>query len=68
MIALALAVVLFLIAALHLYWVVVGVGIGAGVPTRADGTPAMRPGRLSTFAVAAALIFAACIVLGRRGQ
>jgi len=60
-----LATVFALIAALHLYWTVRGVGTGAGVPSRADGTPVIRPGRLASFAVTAACILAALIVLGR---
>ncbi len=60
-----LSSVLSLIAALHLYWAVRGVGTGAGVPSRADGTPVMRPGRLSALAVAAALVTASLLLLGQ---
>lgn len=65
--AVTLSSVLFLIAALHLYWAIRGVGAGAGVPSRPDGTPAMRPGRLAALAVAAALSLAGLIILGRAG-
>lgn len=66
-IALTLAVVLGLISLLHLYWMVRGVGTGAGVPSTADGKPVIRPGRLASAAVAAALALAAMLVLGRSG-
>jgi hypothetical protein len=60
-----LSSLLFAIAALHGYWAVRGVGTGAGVPSKDDGTPAMRPGRLAALAVAAALVAAGLILLGR---
>jgi hypothetical protein len=63
--AVASSSLLFLAAALHLYWAVRGVGTGAGVPSREDGTPAMRPGRLAALGVALALSIAALILLGR---
>ena len=65
--AIALSGVLYLVAALHPYWAIRGVGTGAGVPSRPDGTPAMRPGRLAALAVAAALTLAGTIILGRSG-
>lgn len=65
--AVAVSGVLFLIAALHAFWAVTGVGTGAGVPSRPDGTPAMRPGRLAALAVATALVTAGLILLGRAG-
>lgn len=64
-IALALAVVLTGISLLHVYWAMTGVGGSAGVPSRTDGKPVFRPGPIATLAVAAALAFAAIIVLGR---
>lgn len=63
--ALVVSSVLFSIAALHAFWAIRGVGTGAGVPSRADGTPAMRPGRLAALAVAVALLAAGLLLLGR---
>ena len=64
-VAAGVACVLLLLAALHMYWVVRGVGTGAGVPSRVDGTPAMRPGRMASLAVTLALTLAATLVLSR---
>lgn len=63
-IALCLTLVLLGLAAVHVYWAVRGVGTTAGVPSRADGTPLFRPGRISTLGVAVALGTAAFLVAG----
>ena len=60
-----LAGTLSILALLHLYWMVRGVGASAAVPSHPDGTPLFRPGRFSSFMVAAALLLAATIVLGQ---
>jgi hypothetical protein len=70
MVALALTAVFGALAALHVYWAArgsSGADGGGAVPTRSDGTPLFRPGRVSTLAVAAALGIAALVVLGRSG-
>ena len=64
-VALLLATVLCSIAVLHVYWAVLGVGAGSAVPSRADGTPLFRPGRVATLLVAAALLLASVIVLAK---
>jgi hypothetical protein len=60
-----LTLVLLSLAAVHVYWAVRGVGTTAGVPSRRDGTPVFRPGRIATLGVAAALSIAALLVAGR---
>jgi|CXWL01.1.fsa_nt_gi hypothetical protein len=64
-IAPVLATILVILALLHLYWMVRGVGAGAAVPSHPDGTPLFQPGRVASLLVAAALLLAATIVLGR---
>lgn len=64
-VAISLTAVFLSLAAVHLYWTVRGVGTGAGVPSRPDGSPVFRPGRVACFMVALALMIAALIVLGR---
>ncbi len=64
-VAIALAAVLSLIAVVHVYWAVAGATTGAAVPSRADGLPLFRPGRVATFGVAVALLVAVLIVLTR---
>ncbi|MBC7895195.1 MAG: DUF3995 domain-containing protein [Cytophagaceae bacterium] len=66
-VALALGATLAALSALHVYWAVRGVGGGAAIPTRADGSPVLRPGVPTTLAVAALLALACLIVLGRAG-
>lgn len=65
LIATLLAALLAILALLHLNWMVRGVGASAAVPSRPDGTPLFRPGRLASFLVAAALLPAAAIVLAQ---
>ena len=60
-----LTLVLLILAAIHVYWAIRGVGTSAGVPSRRDGTPVFRPGRVSTLGVAVALFIAAMLVVGR---
>lgn len=64
-VAVALTLVLLSLAAVHVCWAVRGVGTTAGVPSRADGTPVFRPGRIATLGVALALGIAALLVAGR---
>ncbi len=59
-----LSVILFVLAALHVHWAVRGASSGAAVPTRLDGRPLFRPGRITTVGVAIALSLAGIIVLG----
>lgn len=60
-----LASTLLLLAGLHLYWVVGGLwGKHVAVP-EVNGKPAFIPSRLSTIAVAVALIVAACVAVLR---
>jgi len=70
--ALGLATIFAALSALHVSWVLrstassdVTAAANATVPTRADGTPVFRPGRLVTLTVALALAGAAVLVLGR---
>ena len=42
-----------------------GVATGGAVPSRADGTPLFRPGRMASLSVALALTAAGLVVLGR---
>lgn len=64
--AIAVAAILILLALIHAYWAMGGrVGAAAAVPTGATGAPAFAPGRAATLAVAAALLLAAGLVLGR---
>jgi hypothetical protein len=65
LIAASVVLVLLTLAAIHVYWAVRRVGTNAGVPSRADGQPVFRPGRVATLAVAVALITAALLVAGR---
>lgn len=65
LLAAGLATVLVALALLHLYWMVRGVGTGTAVPTRTDGTPLFRPGRVASLTVALALGAAALLVLLR---
>lgn len=64
-VAVGLTLVLLSLAAIHVYWAIRGVGTTAGVPSRRDGTPLFRPGRVSTLGVAVALSIAALLVAGR---
>jgi hypothetical protein len=64
-VAFSLTLVLLSLAAVHVYWAARGVGTTAGIPSRADGTPVFRPGRVATLAVAVALGIAALFVAGR---
>ncbi|MBC7841148.1 MAG: DUF3995 domain-containing protein [Gemmatimonadaceae bacterium] len=63
--AVLLTTVLLGLALLHVYWAIAGVNAGTAIPTRADGTRIMRPGRLASLAVAGALAIAAALVAGR---
>jgi hypothetical protein len=63
-VALGVTLVLSSLAVVHSYWAVRGVGTSASVPTRADGTPVFRPGRVATIGVAVALGIAALLVAG----
>jgi Protein of unknown function (DUF3995) len=67
LIAIALTAVLLTLAAIHIYWALRGVGTTASIPTRSDGTPVLRPGRVATFAVAIALSVAALLIATRAG-
>src|SRR3954465_5609785 len=54
-------------ALLHVYWALGGQwGARSAVP-ELDGEPVLRPGPFSTLAVAALLLLAAALVLGRSG-
>jgi len=64
-VAVGLTLVLLSLAAIHVYWAIRGRGTTAGVPSRRDGTPVFRPGRVSTLGVALALGIAAFLVAGR---
>jgi hypothetical protein len=64
-VAVGLSITLFLLAAIHLYWMANGVTSGGAVPSRADGTPLFRPGRMASLIVALALTVAGFVVLGR---
>lgn len=64
-VAVGLTLVLLSLAAIHVYWAIRGLGTTAGVPSRRDGTPVFRPGRVSTLGVALALGIAAFLVAGR---
>ena len=56
------------LALLHLYWAAGGGwGHGAAGPTAAGGARSFNPTRAGTLAVAAALLLAALVVLGRLG-
>ena len=65
LVAVALAIVFTSLAGLHIYWALAGGASGAAIPTRADGTPLFSPSAGATLAVAAALLAAAAVVLGR---
>ena len=65
LVAISLTAVLLSLAVVHLYWMVRGVGTSAGVPSRPDGEPLFRPGRVACLMVALALGIAALIVVGR---
>ena len=60
-----LAFVLFLLAGLHLYWAAGGTWGKRVVIPEVNGQPAFMPSRLSTVAVALALIGAACVAILR---
>ena len=65
--AVAVGLVLSALALLHVYWGVGGIsGPSVAVP-EVDGRPLFTPTRLSCFAVAAALVLAAFLVLSRGG-
>jgi len=64
-VAVGVTLVLLSLAAVHVYWAARGVGTTAGIPSRADGTPVFRPGRVATLGVAVALGLAALLVMGR---
>ena len=66
--AIVLALVFTALAVLHVYWAAVGGAGAAVVPTRGDGAPPFRPGRLATLAVAGALFMSAVVVLARAGR
>lgn len=55
------------LSALHVYWALGGVRAGSAIPSRPDGTPLFRPGRIATLAVAAALVVAGILVIARAG-
>ena len=60
-----LASTLFFLAGLHLYWAAGGLwGKRIAIP-ESNGKPAFSPSRLSTIAVAIALVIAACVVILR---
>ena len=65
--AAAIGIILLLLAIVHVYWAVAGMRGGAALPTRSDGTPAMRPGAAASLAVALALTIAGGLVLSRGG-
>jgi hypothetical protein len=65
LVAVVLSVALSAVALLHVYWAVRGVNASTAVPSRTDGTPVFRPGRVATLTVAAALVVAALLVLAR---
>lgn len=67
LVGVALATVFGGIAALHIRWAVTTPSGAAVIPTGADGLPLFRPGPVMTLAVAAALLAAAILVLGRSG-
>jgi hypothetical protein len=60
-----LTLVLITLAALHVVWAIRGVGTTNAIPSRPDGTPVFRPGRIATLGVAIALTVAALLVAGR---
>jgi hypothetical protein len=65
-VALPVAVLLVALSLIHVYWAAGGdVGRAAAVPTHASGAPVVRPGTVSTLAVAALLTGAAVMVLVR---
>jgi Protein of unknown function (DUF3995) len=64
----AASLTLLFLGALHVYWVAGGRwGLAVAVPTRADGTPTMRPSALATIAVAGALFTTAGIIASAAG-
>jgi hypothetical protein len=67
LLALLVGSILTLLAALHLYWALGGRwSLGAAVP-ELDGRATIRPGPLACSAVAALLLAAALLLLGRGG-
>lgn len=62
-----LAVVLAALALLHVYWAAGGRRGGAAAVPTADGRRLFDPSPLGTYAVAAALLLAALVILGRLG-
>jgi Protein of unknown function (DUF3995) len=60
-----LSALLIGLAMLHVYWACAGIHGGSAIPTRLDGTPIMRPGRVASVSVASALVVAAALVAGR---
>lgn len=66
-IAIVVAIVLASLATAHVYWAVGGKAGAAVVPTRPGGAQLFAPGRISTLAVAGALLLGAGVVLGRAG-
>lgn len=70
-VAVALAAAFIVIAAFHVYWALAtdrmnSSGAGA-IPTRADGTPLLRPGRAGTLGVALLLVISSLLVLHTAG-
>ena len=62
------AVVFAGLAALHVRWAVAGPGtFPAGVPTRPDGSPALNPGPVAAWSVAALLLASGWLLLERAG-
>lgn len=73
LVALALAAVFTALAALHIWWALRPAAAGqpprlsSAVIPQVDGKPVFAPSRNATFAVAAALLAAAAVVLVRAG-
>lgn len=62
------AAVLFALATLHAYWALGGRGASSAAIPERSGAQLFRPGRIATWAVAAALACAAVVLLGRMGR
>jgi len=67
-----IAAILFLIflslAATHIYWGLGGKsGKAASIPTKADGKPTIKPGKIDCFVVAAGLLLFGVFILIRSG-
>ncbi len=67
LLGLSIAIILFVLSALHVFWAAGGQwGSRVAVP-EVGGRPAFEPSTGATLAVAAALLLAALVVLGRVG-